>query len=220
MATDGILYLSYTPLKGGGPLTDRFLHEPNPDRAVTTIDITDALHIPPERADMLAEQYRDHERDARLHGIPRQGISRVFPVVLSNLIRPFDPDTDVKSWSKWICGIDFGFDHPFGAVLCAWCDQTQEFWVVDSFQVRQQNAAQHVTRIASMCRFKRIPIGYPHDGHASAWPRWPRSAALYRILDQFVLLTHSIRRFEICKLLPPVLPEWLFYLVFVQRFLC
>jgi len=34
---------SYTPLKGGGAITDRFLREPNADRAVTTIDISDAL---------------------------------------------------------------------------------------------------------------------------------------------------------------------------------
>jgi hypothetical protein len=150
--------------------------------------------IPPERADLLAEQYREHERDARLHGIPQQGISRVFPVVLSNLIRPFHPDTDVKSWSKWIVGCDFGYDHPFGAVLCAWCDQTQEFRVVDSFQVRQQNAAQHVSRIASMCKFRRVPIGYPHDGHATEKGLGMATADFYRRAGAPMLGSHAANR--------------------------
>ena len=37
-ATDGIVFLSYTPLKGGGELTYRFLNEYSPDRSDTRIE--------------------------------------------------------------------------------------------------------------------------------------------------------------------------------------
>jgi len=44
-ATDGIIFLSYTPLKGGGELTYRFLNEYSPDRVDIRIDAGDARHI-------------------------------------------------------------------------------------------------------------------------------------------------------------------------------
>ena len=48
-ATDGIILLSYTPLKGGGELTYRFLNEYSPDRADIRIDVSEVRHISPER---------------------------------------------------------------------------------------------------------------------------------------------------------------------------
>jgi phage terminase large subunit-like protein len=49
-ATDGIVFLSYTPLKGGGSLTYRFLNEYSPDRSDTRIEARDAKHITPGAA--------------------------------------------------------------------------------------------------------------------------------------------------------------------------
>jgi phage terminase large subunit-like protein len=56
-ATDGILFLSYTPLKGGGELTYRFLNEYSSDRSDTRIEASDARHISPERRAQLEESY-------------------------------------------------------------------------------------------------------------------------------------------------------------------
>jgi phage terminase large subunit-like protein len=111
-ATNGILFLSYTPLKGGGELTYRFLNEYNVDRADTRIEISHAKHISQERRAQLEENYLPHEREARIHGIPQLGIARVFPFPLEDLMRPLNPDTDIKPWAKWIVGIDFGYGHP------------------------------------------------------------------------------------------------------------
>ena len=44
-ATNGIVFMSYTPLKGGGELTYRFLNEYSPDRSDTRIEANDAKHI-------------------------------------------------------------------------------------------------------------------------------------------------------------------------------
>ena len=44
-ATDGIVFLSYTPLKGGGELTYRFLNEYGPDRIDISIEARTPSHI-------------------------------------------------------------------------------------------------------------------------------------------------------------------------------
>jgi phage terminase large subunit-like protein len=163
-ATDGILFLSYTPLKGGGELTYRFLNEYSADRIDIRIDAQDARHISPERRAQLEESYLPHEREARIHGIPQLGIARVFPFALETLMRQFNPDTDIQGWAKWLVGIDFGYGHPFAAALCAWVPEIDEFFVVDGFKMERGEALYHTKRIAGMCRGLRIPIAWPHDG--------------------------------------------------------
>src|SRR5262249_47951950 len=106
-ATDGILFLSYTPLKGGGELTYRFLNEYSDDRCDIRIEADDAKHITPERRAQLEESYLPHEREARIHGIPMLGIARVFPFPVESLMKGIDSATDIKSWARWIVGIDF-----------------------------------------------------------------------------------------------------------------
>ena len=123
-ATDGIVFLSFTPLKGGGSLTYRFLNEYSGDRADIRIDANDAKHISVERRAELEESYLPHEREARIHGIPQLGIARVFPFPIESLLRSLSADSrEVKSWARWIVGIDFGFGHPFAAALCAWVNE-------------------------------------------------------------------------------------------------
>jgi phage terminase large subunit-like protein len=163
-ATDGLVFLSYTPLKGGGQLTYRFLNEYSADRADIRIEAEVAKHISAERRAELAESYLPHEREARIHGIPQLGIARVFPFAIETLMRPLNPDTDIKPWARWIVGIDFGYGHPFAAALCAFVPEIDEFWVVDGFKMERGEALYHVKRIAGMCRGLRIPIAWPHDG--------------------------------------------------------
>ena len=163
-ATDGIVFLSYTPLNGGGELTYRFLNEYSPDRIDIRIDASEAKHISAERRAQLEESYLPHEREARIHGRPQLGVARVFPFPIESLMRVFDPDTDIQGWAKWIVGMDFGYDHPFAAALCAWVPEIDEFFVVDGFKMERSEALYHVKRIAGMCRGLRIPIAWPHDG--------------------------------------------------------
>jgi phage terminase large subunit-like protein len=190
-ATDGILFLSYTPLKGGGELTYRFLNEYSPDRSDTRIEASDARHISPERRAQLEESYLPHEREARIHGIPQLGIARVFPFPVETLLKPVNPDTDVKAWARWIVGIDFGYGHPFAAALCAWVHEPEEFFVVDGFKMERSEAFYHVKRIAAMCRGLRIPIAWPHDGLTHEKGSGESLAAVYRRLGGAMLGTHA-----------------------------
>jgi phage terminase large subunit-like protein len=190
-ATDGIVFMSYTPLKGGGELTYRFLNEYSPDRSDTRIDVQDARHISADRRAQLEESYLPHEREARIHGVPQLGIARVFPFPLESLMRQLIPDSHIKGYARWIVGVDFGFGHPFAAALCAWVHEPEEFFVVDGFKMDRAEAFNHVRRIAGMCRGMRIPVAFPHDGNQHEKGSGKTLADIYRGLGAPMLGTHA-----------------------------
>ena len=190
-ATNGIVFMSYTPLKGGGELTYRFINEYSPDRSDTRITPEDAKHISPERRSQMEESYLPHEREARIQGVPTLGIAKVFPVSIDSLMRTFNPDTDIKSWARWIVGVDFGYGHPFAAALCAWVHDLDEFFIVDGFRMERTEAFYHVKRIAGLCRGLRIPVSWPHDGHQHERGSGEAIADVYRRLGAPMLGTHA-----------------------------
>jgi phage terminase large subunit-like protein len=217
-ATDGILFLSYTPLKGGGELTYRFLNEYSADRSDTRIEASDARHISPERRAQLEESYLPHEREARIHGIPQLGIARVFPYPLENLMRPLNPDIDIRSWAKWIVGVDFRHSgattggHPFAAALCAWVHDIDEFFVVHGFRMHGGETLHEIKRIAAMCRGLRIPIAFPHDGNRVERGSGEALAVLYRRLGAPMLAKHSTNHGTDHFFLEPAVEEMCSYM--------
>jgi phage terminase large subunit-like protein len=192
-ATNGILFLSYTPLKGGGQLTYKFLNEYSRDRSDIRIDKEQVKHITPERFAELEGEYPAHEISARIHGVPQLGIARVFPFPIEALMKSFDPydGNDIKSWARWIVGIDFGYGHPFAAALCAWVHDLDQFFVVDGFKMERSEAFYHVKRIAAMCRGLRIPIAWPHDGNAHEKGSGQALSAVYRNNGGPLLASHA-----------------------------
>jgi phage terminase large subunit-like protein len=165
-ATDGHIMVSYTPIGDGaaGGVTYKFLSEPSSDRAAFRISGAEAKHITDARREELGSSLPDHEREARLEGIPQLGTGPIFPIdLMPTVVKTFNPE-DIFSWAKLIVGIDFGYDHPFAAVLLAWSPTTNQSWVIDSFRMERSSALYHVQRIHSMTRGLRIPIAWPHDG--------------------------------------------------------
>lgn len=165
-ATDGHLIVSYTPVGAGGAagLTYRFLSEASTDRSTHRITGAEAKHISAERREELGAGYSEAERETRLEGTPQLGTGPVFPLeLLPSLIKSFDQD-HLPLTTRWCVGIDFGYDHPFAAVLIAWDPMSGQIWVVDSFRMERSSALYHVQRIINMCRGLLIPIAYPHDG--------------------------------------------------------
>jgi phage terminase large subunit-like protein len=190
-ATNGIVFMSYTPLKGGGELTYRFINEYSPDRSDTRITPDDAKHISPERREQMEDSYLPHEREARIHGIPQLGVAKVFPFLIDSLMRHFNPDTDIKSWARWIVGVDFGYGHPFAAVLCAWIHDFDQFYVVDGFRMERAEAFYHVKRIANLCRGLRVPVSWPHDGLQHERGSGEAIADIYKRLGAPMLGQHA-----------------------------
>ncbi len=99
-------------------------------RHVTFMTIDDAEHYTPERRAEIVAGYLPHEREARAKGIPVMGSGRVFPIEEERII--CEPFKIPEHWVQ-INGIDFGWDHPFGATNCAWDRDADVFYVCQEY---------------------------------------------------------------------------------------
>jgi phage terminase large subunit-like protein len=208
-ASDGHIIVSYTPVGEGAAagVTYRFLSEPSADRSVHRIAGTEAKHITETRREELAGQYTEAERETRLEGIPQLGSGPVFPLeLLPGLIKTFNPDT-LPSWARWCVGIDFGFDHPFAAVLIAWAHDTGDIWVIDSFRMQRSSALYHVQRIHEMTQGLRVPIAFPHNGHTHDKGSGLSLAGQYREFGALMMSSHAINHGTKLNNIEPALEE-------------
>ena len=158
-ARQGIVTLTFTPLKGMSNVVRRFLAEKPAGAAVTTMTIEDAEHYTPEQRASIIATYPAHERDARIKGIPTLGSGRIFPIA-DEQIRE-DPPQIPAHWPR-ISGLDFGWDHPTAAVWIAWDRDTDTAHVYDAYRVKEATPAIH--SLAITAKGKWIPVAWPHDG--------------------------------------------------------
>lgn len=159
IATDGIIYLTFTPLLGYSEVVRRFLLEHNPKRSDTQLQIEDALHIPPERRDEIIARIPEHEREARIRGIPTVGEGRVFPLADSAI--SYESMQYPDHWA-WIGGIDFGWTHPTAAVKACIDRDTDTFYVVAVYRVSQKTPMMHAAALRPWGQW--LPWAWPHDG--------------------------------------------------------
>ena len=79
----------------------------------------------------------------------------VFPLeLLPSLIKSFEQD-QLPLHTRWCVGIDFGFDHPFAAVLIR-RTLSQQVWVVDSFRMERSSAMCHVQHVSRSAHSSRL----------------------------------------------------------------
>ncbi len=107
----------------------------------------------------IIESYPLHEREARTLGIPIMGSGRVFPVEEAQIITP--PIPIASHWSQ-INGLDFGWDHPFGAVNIAWDRDADCIYVCKEYVARETTPLIHSGSIKPWGDW--IPCAWPHDG--------------------------------------------------------
>ncbi len=209
-ATDGHIIVSFTPVGAGGSsgLTYKFLSEPSSDRAVFRIRGDEVKHISEARREELSESYSDAERETRLEGTPQLGSGPVFPLeLLPTLAKTFNPDSDIPSYARWCVGIDFGFDHPFAAVLIAWAHDTGQIWVVDSFRMTKSSSLYHTNRIHDMTRGLRIPVAFPHDGHQHDKGSGLSLAMQYKNFGANMMASHAVNHGTKTNAVEPALEE-------------
>ena len=128
-------------------------------RNVTFMTIDDAAHFTPERRAEIVAGYLPHEREARAKGIPILGSGRVFPIEESEIT--IDPFPIPAHWPQ-INGVDFGWDHPFGATNCAWDRDADCFYICKEYTIREATPLIHVGAIKPWGAW--IPTAWPHDG--------------------------------------------------------
>ncbi len=158
-ATQGIVWLTFTPLLGMSDVVKRFLIDKVAGTHVTNMTIFDALHYTDAQREAIIASYPAHEREARAMGIPTLGSGRVFPVA-EEIIREL-PVTLMPHWPR-ICGIDFGWDHPTAAVWMAWDRDTDTVHVYDAYRVKEATPMIHALTLKAKGDW--IPVSWPHDG--------------------------------------------------------
>lgn len=158
-ATGGMVYMTFTPLKGMTGTVKRFLLDKPAGTCVTTMTIEDAEHYTPEQRAAIIASYPAHEREARTKGIPTLGSGRIFPVaddVIS--IAPFEIP---HHWPQ-IGGIDFGWDHPSAATRLAWDRENDVIYVVAGHRQKEQTPLMFAATVKPWGDW--LPWAWPHDG--------------------------------------------------------
>lgn len=121
--------------------------------------IDDAEHYTEEQRQAIIDSYPPHEREARIKGIPSMGSGRVFPVTEEAIVCA--PIAIPSHWYQ-INGLDFGWDHPFAAINCAWDKDADVFYVCKEYAAREATPVTHAASIRPWGEW--IPCAWPHDG--------------------------------------------------------
>jgi phage terminase large subunit-like protein len=159
-ATKGIVFVTFTPLKGMSSVVARYILEKSEDRSVVTMTIDDAEHYTPEERARIIASYPAHEREARTKGIPALGSGRIFPVLEENItVEPFDIP---KHWVQ-IGGLDFGWDHPTAATNLAWDRDADIVYVTKTHRLREATPIMHAAAVKPWGIW--LPWAWPHDGN-------------------------------------------------------
>lgn len=164
IATQGMEFVTFTPLQGMSKVVLRFLQEKSEDRGVVTMTIDDALHIPEDQRKKIIDGFPEHEREARAKGIPMLGSGKIFQIAESAITcEPFEIP---RHW-KLIWGTDFGLDHPFAAVLLALDLDMKMCYVVHCIRMKGAMPLQHAAAMKPVLKGfgGKIPVAWPQDGH-------------------------------------------------------
>lgn len=185
VATRGIIYTTFTPLKGMSEIVERLMRGGD-GIADINMSIEDAEHIAPEERARIIETFPEHERDARARGIPILGSGRVFPIAESDIrVDLFE----IPSHWALIAGMDFGWDHPFAAVKLAWDRDADCVYVTNAYRVREQTPIVHAAALRPWGR--QLKWVWPHDGLQHDKGSGDTLAAQYRAQGLNMARTHA-----------------------------
>ncbi len=160
-ATRGICFMTFTPLNGQTKIVNRFLDEPSQYRSVTQMTIDDAEHIPADEKARMIASWPAHMRKARAMGIPMLGSGAIFTAPEDSIVE--EPITNIPPFWFKLWGIDFGIDHPFGAVLILWDKDADVIHVHHTYRVSDALPIQHVDAIKRVAA--STPVAWPNDGN-------------------------------------------------------
>jgi len=100
-----------------------------------------------------------HQREMRSKGIPLMGSGLIFPVPEEDLIVE---RREIPDYWPQVVGIDFGIEHPFGAVRLAWDRDSDCVYVINEYRVSGKTPPIHAEHVKGWGSW--IPVMWPHDG--------------------------------------------------------
>lgn len=156
--TEGILFLTFTPLLGSTGVVEFLLDKESP-AYIKNVTWADCPHLDEDAKNELRATYQDWEIETREKGVPIMGSGAVYPIKDEEIkCDPFE----IPAHFYRICGIDFGIDHPAAAVWMAWDRDTDVVYIYDCYKKKDQTPVYHGSAIKQ--RGKWIPVAWPHDG--------------------------------------------------------
>lgn len=174
-ATQGPVYMTFTPLQGYTEPVNRFLVHKFAGTFYVTMTLADAEHYTPAQRKAIIESYPAHERKARTLGLPALGSGAIFPIEPETImVAPFQIP---GHWAQ-LGGLDFGWDHPSAAARCAWDRDTDTFYVVDAYRQREMTPQVFALGLKEWPAW--LPWSWPHDGLQHDKGSGDQLAALYR----------------------------------------
>lgn len=162
----GQMLITATPLLVESATREQFLRDPAPDQTVIHMTLMDRVldqagGLTQKQLEDEVASYSEHERQARIMGIPMDGNTRVFSQPEREImIEPFEPPA---YWPQ-MWGIDFGIQHPFAAVLIAWDREADTIYVTDCFRMADKLPIDHAAAMKS--KGPGVVVAWPQDGTA------------------------------------------------------
>jgi phage terminase large subunit-like protein len=160
-----ICYATFTPENGMTKVVDKFMNNLARGQALINAGWSDAKHMTnadgswTDRANMLAGTLSKSTLDMRTKGVPLSGEGLVLSVPDEQIVVP--PFEIPKHWAR-LNGIDFGWDHPFGAASLAYDRDKDCIYLTAEYSESRALPAIHAQAIRAWGEW--IPIAWPHDG--------------------------------------------------------
>lgn len=184
----GILFGTFTPLKGVSDVVRRFRDEDSPDRAMVGMTIDEAEHISAAERVKIVAGYMPHEREARARGVPMLGSGRVFTSSEESIAEEIHPAMVPLHWAK-LWGIDFGIAHPFAAALIAWDKDADIIHVIHAIRMSDGRARDHAAAMKPIAA--GAPVAWPQDGTAREKSSGETLATAYKAEGLVMLPDHA-----------------------------
>jgi phage terminase large subunit-like protein len=154
-----ILFCTLTPEEGMTEVVAQFMNDLKNGQALLTATWDDAPHMTTEVKEQRLAALRPHEREMRSKGIPLMGSGLIFMIPDDQLV--IDPIEIPRHWPQ-IVGVDFGWDHPFGAVRLAWDRDQDCVYLTAEYAESRAIPAIHAAAINAWGDW--VPVAWPHDG--------------------------------------------------------
>ena len=158
-ATNGLVWVTFTPLLGVSEVVRRFMYDKSPDRTVVTMTIDDVDHYNEEQKKQIIASYPPHEVEARTKGVPTLGSGRIFPVAEASITCDH---RDIPSHWPRIGGMDFGWTHNFAACELAWDRDHDVVYLIRTYRMKEATPIMHAATLRAWGR--NLRWAWPRDG--------------------------------------------------------
>jgi phage terminase large subunit-like protein len=188
-ATRGMVYLTFTPLKGMSEVVRRFLKTTSPDRFEINMTIDDALHIAKTDRQKIIDSYPAHEKEARIYGTPSLGGGRIFPISEEAIACDAIPLERIPMHWQVLGGLDFGWDHPTAAVKLLYDPENDVVYITNTYRLREATPVIHSAALKS---WGDVFFAWPHDGLQHDKGSGEQLAQIYRDQGLKLLSEHAM----------------------------